>query len=153
MMRQVLASIVCAVALVGCSSTASTGTPAQSSSAAVSVSSGAASPEPSQATSSAAVLQLADACPRIQDALDESFVGDGPTPATMREFASSITALVAITDPKGQNLLETLAEISRSSATQLASDDPLERLDALSPWLDEMDRVTDVCEGLGAPLK
>jgi hypothetical protein len=26
-------------------------------------------------------------------------------------------------------------------------------LDALSPWLDEMDRVTDVCEGLGAPLK
>ena len=152
-MWHVLAGIVCAVALVGCSSTAFTGAPGQSSSAAAPASSGAASPEPSEATSSAAVLQLADACPRIQDALDESFVGDGPTAATMREFASSITALVALTDPKGQNLLETLAEASRSSATQLASDDPFERLDALSPWLDEMDRVTDVCEGLGAPLK
>lgn len=124
------------------------GSAASSSSASASVSVSASAPAASGSDVPAPLLPLADACPLVQDALDEAFA-DGPTAASMRVFAASVRGLVPVTDPKGRNLLESLVEASEVSADLFDDEDPY----AISPWLDEMERVTDVCEQQGAPLR
>lgn len=138
--------IVFALMLTGCGSPAAT---VESSPAAES--SSASAPSSSSAAASTALLSLADACPKVQDALDAAFEDADPyDPGTFRQFAADIDALAAQTDPKGQNMLEELAAVSRQTSTALAGPD---MLSAQEPWFTEMDRVTRVCEEQGAPLR
>lgn len=116
------------------------------------------SPSVSAQTSSSppVLLTLADACPKVQDALDSSFKGEGfsTDPLLFREFAGSIALLAEQTDPKGRNILETLAETSEQVAQDIeGAADGLESLEAVDPWFTDMDRITQVCEDQGAPLK
>lgn len=99
------------------------------------------------ATTPAPKIELADACPKIQDALDSSFDQGGIGSITeYRAFGSAITTLKKQVDPKGVPLLTSLAEASETAAQNLETD-PL-----AGDWLAAMRRVSDTCQQLGAPL-
>lgn len=100
------------------------------------------------------LMELADACPKIQDALDEVFgAGQEADSVNLRQFGELIAELVPQIDRKVQNLLESLAEVSMTAASEMQGGDALDAIDARKPWFNEMERVTDVCQELGAPLR
>jgi hypothetical protein len=142
---------VAALLLTACSSSWSTSTEATTAPTITSeapASTAAPSPSPS-------LLSLADACVGIQDALDDVFA-DNPSPEAgdYRTFSEAISDLSAETDPKGRNMLEQLADVSKAASTNLAQAMDLEALaTAKDPWFNEMDRVSEVCSQQGAPLK
>ena len=97
----------------------------------------------------APTIQLADACPKVQDALDAAFKGKegglfGDS-ETYQGLADAIDGLTKRVDPKGVPLLTGLAEATHESAKNPS-------LEAERNWLRVMQQVTDTCQQLGAPL-
>jgi hypothetical protein len=106
-------------------------------------------------TSAPALLSLADACPKVQDALDANFADEiFPPPLRYRQFAQDIDDIIEQTDPKGRNILDTLARTSEQVASDIEdAGDSVEKFLVRDPWFAAMDRVGQVCEDQGAPLK
>lgn len=111
-------------------------------------------PEDTKTTTPAAV-SLADTCPKIQDALDVAFAGKGGSAADedYQRFADDVAALLAVVDPKGEPLLTQLVDSTKYLVSiGKAGGGAADKLDARGDWFDAMDRVTDTCQQLGAPL-
>ena len=106
----------------------------------------------------APTIQLADACQKVQDALDAAFKGKEGGPfwdsETYQGLADAIDDLTKRVDPKGVPLLTRLAEATHGSAKNAndANAIPEENLEAERNWLRVMQQVTDTCQQLGAPL-
>lgn len=103
--------------------------------------------------STPALLSLAEACPKIQDALDASFPDEVPRPEGYRRFAQAILTLINETDPKDQNILDTLARTMEQVADDIEDSGALDGLQAEFDGFRMMDRVRRVCRDEGVPLK
>lgn len=72
--------------------------------------------------------------------------GDLATGPELQRFTDQVKKLRDDVDPKGLPLLNELVSTAQQGADNMDTD-PL-----ASKWLDTMERVTDTCQQLGAPL-
>lgn len=109
---------------------------------------------PDGAATTPAAVSLADTCPKIQDALDLAFEGKpDPSDADYQRFADEVAAFVAVVDPKGEPILTGLVDATKSLILSgKVGSNATVRLQIEKDWSDAMQRVTDTCQQLGAPL-
>lgn len=101
-----------------------------------------AAPEKTASSSPAPMLDWAEVCPKIQDALYESMGGEPDYAA----FADSIDTVLGEPIPQGATRLVDLLDASRAA---VGTDDVLRDEGA---WLEAMERVSATCTISGAPL-